>query len=652
MKHQFVQIKPSPSNDSQEQLSPKQNWESEVGLEYNTLAQPQQPISFQHLSGANGKGLLSGWKANHAQTNRYLQTGPQARIQQNVAPQGLSKRPITGPMQQSQPLEQNAAPAGLLRRYITGPISQSRSPEYFQGQVSPHQSAITPLANLYAGAPVQAPPQPQPQLQPQAWRQPQTQELDPKPLPGPSPWNQMPPMQGNYQVMASGMPSMQPPVMPPPVQPSPTSIPKKPGKKKKKSRFPIWARVTVGVFILLLVLIGSGIGYYQVNFASTVSNTIGQTVKRVHGDDAPSNAVNTTSGDILSGNRINILLLGSDTDEKFTDASGVSHYIAQTDIVVTIDPKTQTVGMLSIPRDSWLYAPGYGSPMKLDEAYGYGGAALSEAVIHQDFGIYINYYAWVGLNGFVKVIDTAGGVDVDAIHPITDDNYPDDVGNTTGDIYAYKRLSIAPGPQHMDGPYALEYVRSRHADLVGDFGRSVRQQQILTQLKAKLNNPAIIGKLPELAKDLNGYVKTDMGLTDVVKLMNFARSLDVSKIQRLTLGPPYSGSAQINGKDVVKLNCSKIQPLIAKMFDLGNNSVCNVATNNTTQTSSSTAMGPSSSSTSPATVAAVSPLQLAGQMANLSTANMSGGDSGLMGMRSLLDLMCLVVFESPVGMNV
>lgn len=648
MKHQFVQIKPPPSGDSQEQVSPIHHWESEVESEYNTPAQPQEAPSFQHPSGANGKGLLSGWKANYTQTNRSPQTGPHARVQQNVAPQAPVKRPITGPINQSPSSEKNGAPKGLLQRYITGPIYQPESQGYFQGQVSPHQSAITPLANLYAGTPVQAPPQPQPQ----AWRQPQTQELSPKPLPGSSSWNQVPPTQGNYQVMASSIPSMQPPVMLPPIQPPPTRIPQQPGKKKKKPRFPMWARVTVGVFIFLLVLVGSGIGYYEVNFASTVSTTVGQTVTRVHGDDAPSNAVNTIGGDILSGNRINILLLGSDTDQKFTDASGVSHYIAQTDIVVTIDPKTQTVGMLSIPRDSWLYAPNYGSPMKLDEAYGYGGAALSEAVIHQDFGIYINYYAWVGLDGFVKVIDTAGGVDVDAIHPITDDNYPDDVGNKTGDLYAYKRLSIAPGPQHMDGPYALEYVRSRHADLVGDFGRSVRQQQILTQLKAKLNNPDIVSKLPELAKDLNGYVKTDMGLTDVFKLMNFARSLDQSKIQRLTLGPPYSGSAQVNGKDVVKLDCGKIQPLIAKMFDLGSNSVCNVATNNANQSTSSTAVAQSSSSTNPATVATTSPLQLASQMANLSTANMSGGDSGLMGIRSLLDLMCLVVFESPVGMKV
>src|SRR5258708_30647844 len=190
-------------------------------------------------------------------------------------------------------------------------------------------------------------------------------------------------------------------------------------KVPKKSRFPLWARITIAIFSVLLILAGSGFAYYQINFASTLNATVGQKVQRLKGDDAP-NQDSTTNGNVLSGNRINILLLGSDTDVKFTNADGTHTYLAQTDIVVTIDPKSKTVGMLSIPRDTWLTPPGYSSPMKLDEVYGYGDAALSEAAIHQDFGIYINYYAWVGLDGFIKVIDTAGGVDVDFIHQITD----------------------------------------------------------------------------------------------------------------------------------------------------------------------------------------------------------------------------------------
>src|SRR2546427_6124579 len=283
---------------------------------------------------------------------------------------------------------------------------------------------------------------------------------------------------------------------------------------------------------------------------------------------------------MLSGRRINILLLGSDTDEKFQGG-----YLAQTDIVVTIDPTTKSVGMLSIPRDTWLNAAAGKGMMKLDQVYFYGGPALSEATIHQDFGIYIDYYAWVGLNGFIKVINTAGGVDIDVLHPITDDLYPDDTGNSRN-AYAYKRLYLAPGPQHLDGPTALEYVRSRHADLVGDFGRSARQQQVLSSLKTRLVNSNIINELPELAKDLNGYLKTDMQILDIIKLMNFARTIDPAKIQRVILSPPtYSVAAVAStghdtGEYIIRPDCESVQPVIAKLFALGSKARCDVQANN------------------------------------------------------------------------
>ena len=196
-----------------------------------------------------------------------------------------------------------------------------------------------------------------------------------------------------------------------------TSLPPgigKPDNNRKKRRFPIWARIAVPVFLLLLVVVGGLAGYYYYNFSAPVSHIVGQQVTRLKGDEDPN--ANRNGADILSGPRINILLLGSDTDQKFTNANGSHNYLAQSDIVVTIDPASKSVGMLSIPRDFWINVPGSGMH-KLDEAYSLGGpaigtgayspggVALSRLTIFQDFGIPINYYAWVGLDGFVKVID-------------------------------------------------------------------------------------------------------------------------------------------------------------------------------------------------------------------------------------------------------
>ncbi|HEY4389244.1 MAG TPA: LCP family protein, partial [Ktedonobacteraceae bacterium] len=221
-------------------------------------------------------------------------------------------------------------------------------------------------------------------------------------------------------------------------------------KGPKKRGLPIWSRVLIGVLVVFLVLGGSAYAYYQVNYAKSISAITNQQV--VH-HNAKGQVVTATpaSADVLTGGRLNILLLGSDTDGKSAAP------LAQTDIIVTIDPQTKYVGMLSIPRDLRLYAPKVGA-VKLDEAFSYGwqmstnandsyanAVGMSIDTIEQNFGIPINYSAWVGLDGFVKVIDTVGGIDVDVLHPMVDDVYPNDVSNQGGQAYDYKRLYIAPG---------------------------------------------------------------------------------------------------------------------------------------------------------------------------------------------------------------
>lgn len=562
----------------------------------------------------------------------------------------------------------------------TGPrLYTDIASSFVMGPVSPHQSGINSLPAMFSNsltnsqtlqplssAPDHIPSQPLqpfgPYAHPSANPISSMHGLMPAPSPPLQPFGVQPiqpfaptsiPPQGawtNWPTTHTNSQSSPPPL--------PTALNK---ARKKKQRFPIWARVAVAMLLLLLILSGSGAAYYEANFAAPVGNIVNQQAPRLKGEEDPNQSRNTTS-DILSGGRLNILLLGSDTDEKFQGL-----YLAQTDIVITIDPSTNYVGMLSIPRDLYVSVPNYGA-MKLDEAYATGqryqnnAVGLSRLTIYQNFGIPINYYAWVGLDGFIKVINTAGGVDIDATHPITDDIYPDDTG-TSQNAYAYKRLYIAPGPQHFDGPTALEYVRSRHADLVGDFGRSARQQQVLSQLKSKLVNSNIISKLPAIAQDLNGYLKTDMQILDVVKLMNFARTIDPNKIQRVILSPPtYSYAAVASdgpdkGEDIFLPNCPAIQKVTANMFALGNNAKCQnmqashsgnsvvISTPPTTQ--STVSYGPPLQV--PTTFEANNSWQTVGQMASLSLNGSSNHDS--LGIRSLLDLLLVIVFESPIGLQ-
>lgn len=405
------------------------------------------------------------------------------------------------------------------------------------------------------------------------------------------------------------------------------------------------ALITLG---LLLLVVGGIAAYLYMSFSSSLSQIVGQ---------AASCSGETAS--TASQSRINLLLLGSDTDQKFQGKP-----LAQTDIVVTIDPTAKTVGMLSIPRDFFLNVPGYGMH-KLDEAYSLGGVALSCRTIEQDFGIPLNYYAWVGLDGFINVINTVGGVDVNVTHAIVDDNYPNDINNQA-DPYALERLYLAPGPQLLNGQQALEYVRSRHADLVGDFGRSARQQQVLLSLKSKLDNPDIFGKLTTIANELQGSVKTDMQLSDVLQLMSFAKGVNVNAIQRLVLGPPYSqaGTAPPDsgidaGQSVVLPDCTKIIPALQKLFPQGFQATCAISGNpGVSSRGLFRQEGAASSPSHPSSLVLFTTSTIStsargvAHVAATPEGSLLNGPGNLFGWRSLLDLLLLVTFESPNGLQV
>lgn len=418
--------------------------------------------------------------------------------------------------------------------------------------------------------------------------------------------------------------------------------------KRKKRRVPIWMRVTIGFLVLLLVLIGSAFTYYQLNYAPVLNKVTGQQFTRQHGEEDP-NAGKT--GSILNWGRVNILLLGSDTDEKSNWTGNL--FLAQTVIVVSVDTSTHEVDMLSIPRDYYVPIPGYGQD-KLDTAFAYGGSINNHmsgvgevtATLDQDFGIKINFYAWVGLQGFIKVIDTVQGVDVNVTHPVVDDTYPDDVGTKGAAQSGYKRVYIPDGPQHLDGPTALEYVRSRHS--TNDFDRSARQQQVLGALKLKLSNPSIFGDLPQIAQDLQGSVETSLSTTQLLDLGNFARGVQPDMIKHLTLGGSlYSTSATIakgagTTEDVIYPRCDTVPGAINTFLHI-KTATCNIALRSGSlppQRASSSGSGIGGMTAAPPSVT-VAPLTEPGLGQDMPSFN------DLFGMRDLLDVMAMVVLDSP-----
>jgi LCP family protein required for cell wall assembly len=259
-----------------------------------------------------------------------------------------------------------------------------------------------------------------------------------------------------------------------------------------------------------------------------------------------------------STQRINVLLLGSDNDQKFQQNA----LLSQTMIVVSIDPKSHQVILLSLPRDLWVEIPGHPSA-KIDLAFAEGGASLARATVEKVFKIPIHYYAWIGLNGLVRVVDRLGGVDVDVLHPVLDDNYPNDFSDSG---YGTERVYLAAGPQHLDGRRTLQYVRSRHGDLLSDFGRSIRQQQVLLALQQRMAGMDLVTAIPTLARDLNGHVKTDLDLVRLTQLALFMRGLHGGAVHQAFITPYVHDATSADGQQILVANWPAVNAYLRQLF--------------------------------------------------------------------------------------
>jgi LCP family protein required for cell wall assembly len=262
--------------------------------------------------------------------------------------------------------------------------------------------------------------------------------------------------------------------------------------------------------------------------------------------------------------RINVLLLG-------IDRRGGKGWGTRTDtmIVVTVDPVNKTAGMLSIPRDLQLPIPGNGEDrINTANVYGTsqdypgGGPALLKRTIESNFGIPLDYYIMVDFEGFERIIDTLGGIQVNVPKTLHDTQYPDP---QPGDPHGMKTIHFNAGLQQMDGESALEYARSRMS--TSDFDRANRQQLILLAIREKALNLNLIPKLPTLAATMADTVKTDMTLDEMLELAQLAPQIDLGNIKSVVIKKPMVYGFRTEKGGAVQLpKWDLINPVVEDLF--------------------------------------------------------------------------------------
>jgi LCP family protein required for cell wall assembly len=264
----------------------------------------------------------------------------------------------------------------------------------------------------------------------------------------------------------------------------------------------------------------------------------------------------------------NILLLGRDTER--TSGS----YRTDVMIVVSVNKSANAVTMLTIPRDLYVYIPGW-TMNRINTAAGYGdsirypggGVALLEQTILYNLGIPIHGWARVDFQGFKDVVDVVGGVDVPVSCAMQDWRLIDptnpalDVQNADN----WHLYTVETGVQHMDGDLALWYARSRKRS--SDFDRSRRQHQVLRAIFDKALRLQMLGKVPELYQQYVSIVDTDMGLGDLLQFVPMALQLDRARIKSRFIGRGHVTSYTTSGGAAVLLpNREAVIAAVAEAF--------------------------------------------------------------------------------------
>jgi LCP family protein required for cell wall assembly len=254
--------------------------------------------------------------------------------------------------------------------------------------------------------------------------------------------------------------------------------------------------------------------------------------------------------DVLSpaGVGVNYLIVGSDTrDPKALADAGLNPGAFQdgggqrSDTMLLLRFVNGQATMMSIPRDLYIPIAETGGSAKVNSAYGGGGPRRLILTLEQSLKVPIHHYMEVDFVSFAGLVNSLGGITIDFPNPAYDTN--------TG-------LNVTtPGPNHLDGPQALAYVRSRHfvevinghkrEDPTSDLGRVQRQQQFLKAVFGKLgssHNPLTLARAGASASS-GLRVDDTLGLTDALRLAWRLRSLNPTTVVLPTrLGSNRAGS--------------------------------------------------------------------------------------------------------------
>lgn len=245
---------------------------------------------------------------------------------------------------------------------------------------------------------------------------------------------------------------------------------------------------------------------------------------------------------INNDNLVNILLIGQDRrpDEGRQRSDAM--------ILCSFNPQTNEASMISFLRDLYVQIPGY-EDNRLNAAYVYGGFELLKETLNLNFGITVDGCLESDFEGFEKIIDTVGGIDIEL-----NESEAEIVGG-----------GATAGLCHLNGEQALTYARIRKID--SDFQRTARQRKIMTAVLEKTKTHSL-AELAMFFGEIMPLMSTDMTEDEIMSLALTLAPL-LSELETESYAVPSAGTykdAMIRGMAVKVPDLPKIQKLIFEEY--------------------------------------------------------------------------------------
>ncbi|MBI3958473.1 MAG: LCP family protein [Chloroflexi bacterium] len=223
---------------------------------------------------------------------------------------------------------------------------------------------------------------------------------------------------------------------------------------------------------------------------------------------------------------VNVLVLGADRRPH------EGHWRTDVLMLIALDMAGRQAAAISLPRDIYMdEIPGH-RPNKINVIDFLGeqdepgsGPDLLASILEEKIGVPIHHFLRFDFEGFKKVVDALGGVEIDVECRVYEYLPEEDIN-----------LYLVPGTHRLAGKMALGYVRARNQG--GDLERARRQQRMVWAVRNQLLNENQLPNLPALYAALRDSVQTDIGFVDAIRLARFALNLAEDDIHGMVISPP------------------------------------------------------------------------------------------------------------------